>query len=93
MIKQMDTYKEMRNITEQILYQGKRILFSPAEKYINLGLMFGFFNNENGRVVVSNRIFEFLVLYQQLFFLYYLIINTSFTSIKIAILLSFFTIV
>lgn len=62
MIKQMDTYKEMRNITEQILYQGKRILFSPAEKYINLGLMFGFFNNENGRVVVSNRIFEMYLL-------------------------------
>lgn len=62
MVKQLDSYKELRNIIEQLLYQGRRIIFSPAEKSINLGLMFGFLKEENGQVVVANRIFEMYLL-------------------------------
>ncbi len=58
MVKQLDVYKDMREMMEQILYQGRKISFSPAEKSINLGLMFGFLKEENGHVAVANRIFE-----------------------------------
>lgn len=62
MTKQLDTYKDLRNMVEQILYQGRQILFSPAEKSINLGIMFGFLKEENGHVAVSNRVFEMYLL-------------------------------
>ena len=42
MIKQLDTYNDLRNILQEILYKGRKISFSPAEKSINLGIMFGF---------------------------------------------------
>ena len=58
MIKQLDAYRDMREMIEQILYQGRQILFSPAEKSINLGLMFGFLKEEDGHIAVANRIFE-----------------------------------
>lgn len=58
MVKQLDTYQELRELIKGILYQGKQILFSPAEKPMNLGIMFGFLKEERGRIVVANRIFE-----------------------------------
>lgn len=62
MVKQLDTYKDMRNMIEEMLYQGKNIPFSPAEKSINLGVMFCFLKEENGHVAVANRIFEMYLL-------------------------------
>ena len=58
MVKQLDTYKNLRKMIEEAVYQGKRIPFAPTEKSINLGLMFGFLKEENGYVAVANRIFE-----------------------------------
>lgn len=62
MVKQLSIYKDMRNLIEQILYRGRRISFSPGEKSMNLGLMFGFLKEENGYVTVANRIFEMYLL-------------------------------
>ncbi len=62
MVKQLDLYKDMRNMIEEIIYQGRQIPFSPAEKAVNLGLMFGFLKEENGHVVIANRIFEMYLL-------------------------------
>ena len=62
MIKQLDTYKDMRNMFEQMIYMGRKISFSPGEKSINMGLMFGFLKEENGHVAVANRIFEMYLL-------------------------------
>lgn len=62
MIKQLDVYRDMRDMIEQILYQGRQIPFSPAEKSINLGLMFGFLKEEDGHIAVANRIFEMYLL-------------------------------
>lgn len=42
MVKQLDLYKDLRNMIEDIIYRGKRITFSPEQKSINLGVMFGF---------------------------------------------------
>ncbi|MDE6219689.1 MAG: AAA-like domain-containing protein [Lachnospiraceae bacterium] len=58
LVKQLDTYNDLRKTFEEIIYQGKRVPFSPAEKSINLGIMFGFLREKNGQVVLANRIFE-----------------------------------
>ena len=62
MVKQLDIYRDMRNLIEQIIYRGRQIAFSPAEKSINLGTMFGYLKEENGYVAIANRIFEMYLL-------------------------------
>lgn len=62
MIKQLNAYPDLREMLEEIIYQGKRVPFSPAEKHINLGMMFGYLKESSGRVVVANRIFEMYLL-------------------------------
>ena len=62
MAKQLDSYGELREMIEEIIYQGKQISFSPMEKSVNLGVMFGFLKEENGCVAVANRIFEMALL-------------------------------
>lgn len=62
LIKQLDTYKDMRKTLEEIIYQGKKVPFNPDEKSINMGKMFGFIREENGQIVMSNRIFEMRML-------------------------------
>ena len=62
MAKQLDIYKDLRGIIEEILYQGKQISFSPIEQSVNLGVMFGFLKEENGYIAVANRIFEMVLL-------------------------------
>ncbi len=62
MAKQLDTYKDLHNIIENIIYRGKRIPFSMEERSIHLGVMFGYLKEENDRVVIANRIFEMCLL-------------------------------
>ncbi len=61
-IRQLDKFKKLRSVVERILFQGKQTALSPAEKYMNLGRMFGFLKEENGSVVIANRIFEMYLL-------------------------------
>lgn len=58
MVKQLDTFKDLKNVIQEILYQGKKIPFSPGERAINLGRMFGFLREDHGSVAITNRIFE-----------------------------------
>lgn len=62
MVRQMDIYKGLRNMLEDIIYCGKRVSFSSGEQSIHLGVMFGFLKEADDRVVVSNRIFEMYLL-------------------------------
>lgn len=62
MVKQLDTYKDLYRMIEDIIYCGRRIPFSMEEKFINLGVMFGFLKEQNGRVMVANRLFEMCLL-------------------------------
>lgn len=62
MIRQLDAYENLRDMMQELLYQGKRIPFSPDEKAMNLGLMFGFLKAWDGQVVIANRIFEMRLL-------------------------------
>ncbi|MDE7478438.1 MAG: ATP-binding protein, partial [Lachnospiraceae bacterium] len=62
MAKQLDTYSDLKDLIEGIIYRGKRIPFSPEERSINLGTMFGYLKEENGHVAIANRIFEMVLL-------------------------------
>lgn len=62
MAKQLNAYPDMREMLEDIIYQGKRIPFSPDTTSINMGVMFGFLKDRGSQVVVSNRIFEMRML-------------------------------
>ncbi|MCM1134536.1 MAG: AAA-like domain-containing protein [Clostridium sp.] len=62
MARQLDIYRDLRGMVEEILYQGKQISFSPMEKSVSLGVMFGFLKEEKGCVAVANRIFEMALL-------------------------------
>lgn len=62
MARQLDRYPDLRGMLEDILYCGKRIVFSPGERSTNLGLMFGFLKEQDGRVAIANRIFEMVLL-------------------------------
>ena len=58
MVKQLDLYEELRTMLENIIYQGMKIPFSPDEKAVSMGLMFGYLTERNGQVAIANRIFE-----------------------------------
>ncbi len=62
MAKQLDSYEDLRKMIECILYEGRKIAFSPLDRSVSLGTMFGFLKNENGYTVVANRIFEMALL-------------------------------
>lgn len=62
MVKQLDLYKDLKEMIEEILYQGKRVLYSPDAKAINIGMMFGLLQERGGQVLVANRIFEMRLL-------------------------------
>ncbi len=62
LVKQLDLYPDLRNLIEQMIYQGKKIPFSPDAKSINIGIMFGFLKEKYGQVIMSNRIFEMRIL-------------------------------
>lgn len=62
MMRQIDLYRDLREILEDIIYRGKQISYSPDIKSIEIGMMFSFLKEENDRVVVANRIFEMRLL-------------------------------
>lgn len=62
MVKQLDIYGNLRSMIESILYQGRNIPFSPDEKAVSIGLMFGFLTEKNGHVAIANRMFEMYLL-------------------------------
>lgn len=56
--KKLADSKELDRILRLILFNGKKIPYSPDEYSVNLGTMFGYLKNEEGVVAVANRIFE-----------------------------------
>ena len=58
MVKQIDIYKDLRNMLQDILYLGKQIPYNPYVESMNLGIMFGFLKEAGGCIVAANRIFE-----------------------------------
>lgn len=62
MVRQLDLYEELRLMLENIIYRGIKIPFSPDEKAVSMGLMFGYLIEKNNQVAIANRIFEMYLL-------------------------------
>ena len=56
--KKLADSNELNQMLRLILFNGKKIPYSPDEHAINLGMMFGYLKNEDGSVAIANRIFE-----------------------------------
>lgn len=58
MMHQLNSYSELKQMLNALLFQGKRITFNPDNPVIHLAAMFGYIVNREGSVQVANRIFE-----------------------------------
>jgi len=58
MRKKLNDFPPMRQVIFNILYNGQSIPFNAYDTDLNIAKMFGFIKDNNGKVAVSNRIFE-----------------------------------
>ena len=54
----LTSYPELNTMLESLLFTGKAITYNYYEPSINIATMFGFVKNQNGILVIANRIFE-----------------------------------
>ncbi len=62
MVKQLKEFPELKEMLRSILFEGNSITFNANNDVLNLAKMFDYIKPVDGRVTVSNRIFE-VVLY------------------------------
>ena len=58
MNKKLDSFPNMRDMLKRILYDGEKIPYNPDDRSLEIAKMFNFVNNIDGKVRLSNRIFE-----------------------------------
>ena len=58
LVKNMENNKELQNLIESIVINGKIISFNLGNPLINLGTMFGILSERDNKVSISNRIYE-----------------------------------
>ncbi len=58
LINKIEDYPDLYDYLYQILIEGRRISYNPDDSVIKLAMMYGFLKEENGSVVIANRIFE-----------------------------------
>ena len=51
-------YPELSEMLKTLLFTGRNIAYNPDETSVDMAQMFGFIRNQNGNVVIANRIFE-----------------------------------
>ena len=61
-IKNIRNHQEFSNLTEQIVIQGAQIAFEIRNPAIEQGVMYGILKEQDGRTVVSNVLFEMLII-------------------------------
>ncbi len=54
----LTSYPELNTMLRNLLFTGKSIPYNSDEQAIDTATMFGFIQNQNGFVVIANRIFE-----------------------------------
>ncbi|MCI5994505.1 MAG: AAA-like domain-containing protein [Blautia sp.] len=61
MFRKLSDYPELKEMIYSILFCGKKISYNLHNPVIQIASMFGFVKNEDGAMVVANRIFETLL--------------------------------
>ena len=54
----LSNYQELNSMLVNLLFTGKTVIYNYYEQAINIATIFGFVKNQNGTLMVSNRIFE-----------------------------------
>jgi len=57
LIKNLENHKELYDYIEDIIVKGNDKSFNNDNPLINLGMLYGYFKNINGKVEISNKIF------------------------------------
>jgi hypothetical protein len=58
MRKKLDDFSNMRSVITALLYSGEPMSFNAYDKSMNIARMFNFVKSVDGKIAVSNRIFE-----------------------------------
>ena len=58
LVNKIQDYPQLHEIIYELLFHGKTILYNSLNPSIEAAEMFGFIKNNDGQVMVSNRIFE-----------------------------------
>lgn len=56
--KKLDEFPDLYQMLYMSLNQGKKIYYNVSERTMDIATMFGYIKNNNGKLVVSNRIFD-----------------------------------
>ena len=58
LVKNIENNKELQNLIESIIIDGKIISFNLSNPIINLGVIFGILSKRDNKVSISNRLYE-----------------------------------
>jgi hypothetical protein len=58
LINKLEDNENLKKLMGEILLKGKKIPYNPDDAAIDIAFMYGFIRNQNGAVIVANRIFE-----------------------------------
>ena len=58
MMKKFDSFPSMKLMLKRILYDGEKISYNADDRQMEIARMFNYIKNQDGKVAVSNRIFE-----------------------------------
>jgi len=58
LIGKLNDYPELKRMVYDILFGGRKIVYSPDNTAMDIAIMFGFVKNDSGNLVIANRIFE-----------------------------------
>ncbi|PRR79924.1 hypothetical protein CLLI_06570 [Clostridium liquoris] len=61
LIKNIENNKELAQIVDNLLINGMSIAFNIYNPCINLGVLYGIFKNDKGKLKINNRIYEQLI--------------------------------
>lgn len=61
LINKLEDDESLRKLLYDILFQGRKFLFNAYDSAIHSAMMYGFVRNNNGALVIANRIFETVI--------------------------------
>ena len=79
LIKNVENNEELREYVSELIINGRHRSFNIDNPIINLGFILGYFKNDEGKVKISNRIFEerLYISFQNIHLSEYIDINTN----------------
>lgn len=58
MRKKLSDIPRLKKMLSELLYEGQTFLYNTDDNVLDIAEMFGYIRNDNGKVMVANRIFE-----------------------------------